>query len=202
MFRRALSLQVEGPEPPEGGCVLVANHSSFLDPLMLGLSMGRRRITFMMTEVVYRSPSLRWFYRLNRVIPLSVHGANRGALRAARAVLQRGEMLGIFPEGGISRDGRLLLGNPGAVSLVLSESVPVVPIGIRGAYEALPNHRGFRRHPVRICRGDAIDHDSLIGAATHRKQRLQLATRRIMDEIAGQLGQVSREAQLEAPRHV
>src|SRR5687767_10161507 len=96
-------LRAEGPPPPAGACVLAANHASFLDPIVLG-AVVRRRIVFMMTEVVWRSRGLGWFYRWNRAIPLSARGGNREALRAARDVLQQGRMLGIFPEGGLSRD--------------------------------------------------------------------------------------------------
>ena len=122
LLRAWFRLRVEGPLPPTGPCVLAANHTSFLDPLVLG-AVQPRRIVYLMTEVVWRSPSLGWFYRWNRAIPLGTRGGNRDALRTAHAVLEQGRMVGIFPEGGLSRDGLPMLGSPGAVSLMLAAGV-------------------------------------------------------------------------------
>lgn len=227
--RVAFRLAVQGPRLPAGPCVVVANHASFLDPVVLCVA-SRRRITFLMDAILCRTPPLRWFYRLNRVIPVDPLGSNRQALRRARAALARGDVLGVFPEGGISRDGLLVLGNTGAVSLALSGNAPVVPVGIVGAGAALPPHRSWpslRR--VRVCFGAALDPrallhgdrvggelagddrpstgslttDPIVGAGqggdeSGRKQRLRVATRRVMDAIAGLTEQVSRESTLEA----
>lgn len=183
----------------EGAFVLVANHSSYLDPILLGVSM-RRRMTFLMTVIHYRSPLLGWFYRLTRSIPLAVHGANRDPLRAARTLLGRGEILSLFPEGGLTRDGGLLLGSPGAVSLVMAQKVPIVPVAIIGANDLLPPGAMLPRFKrVEIRYGQPILPEELIGAdEIPRKQRLARAKRRIMDTIAELAGSTSREADLEA----
>lgn len=217
-------LEVVGTPPAGGPCVLVANHTSFLDPILLGAAT-RRRITFLMDAVIYRTPPLQWFYRFNRAIPVDPLGSNRDALRRARADLGAGRVLGVFPEGGISRDGLLLLGNAGAVSLALAGDAPLVPAGISGAYEALPPHRSVpSRARVRVRFGAPLLPRDLLaserpvsssgaaareGLATRgeraepandlgRKQRLQLATRRVMDAIAELCDQQSRERELEA----
>jgi 1-acyl-sn-glycerol-3-phosphate acyltransferase len=189
-------LRAEGPPPPAGPFVLAANHASFLDPLVLG-AVTRRRVVYLMTEVVWRSRGLGWFYRWNRAIPLSARGGNRDALRAAREVLQQGRALGIFPEGGLSRDGLPMLGNPGAVALVLQEKVPVVPVGIVGAHAAMPAGAAWprpRRITVRF--GAPISPEELAAAATDRRSRLRAATTLIMRRIAALTGQVAREDEL------
>lgn len=183
----------------DGAHVIVANHTSFLDPLLLGAAIGRP-VTFLMTIAVFRSALLGWFYRAMRAIPLGLRGSgNRDALRAARSVLQRGERLAVFPEGGISRDGVPMLGNPGAVSLVLGQNVPIVPAFLDGARAALPAGarmpRLFTR--VTVCFGDPIPHHALGGGDdTPRRERLALATHQIMDSIARLGGTVSRESWL------
>ncbi|HIE69860.1 MAG TPA: 1-acyl-sn-glycerol-3-phosphate acyltransferase [Planctomycetes bacterium] len=74
-FRICFRFRIEGAPPKSGGYVLVANHTSFLDPLLLGASL-RRRVVYLMTETVWRSKSTGWFYRWNRSITLSARGGN------------------------------------------------------------------------------------------------------------------------------
>lgn len=197
LLRLCVRLRVEGDVPREGPVVLAANHTSFLDPLLLGAA-SRRRIVYLMTEVVWRSPRLHWFYRWNQAIPLSARGANRQALRTARAVLEQQRVVGIFPEGGLSRDGLPLLGSPGAVSLVLGEGAPIVPVAIVGAAEVLPfGARWPRLRRVTIRFGAPITASELqAGGGADRRLRLQAATERIMTAIAQLSGQESREAEL------
>jgi 1-acyl-sn-glycerol-3-phosphate acyltransferase len=178
----------------QGPFVLVANHTSQLDPLLLGAGL-RRRLCYMMTEVFYRSPRAHRLFRFFRAIPVALRGGNRDAIRAARAELARGAVVAIFPEGGLSRDGVPLLGNPGAVALVLSEGVPVVPAAIIGAHDAVGPHRAFPR-PSRITvrYGRPLQPDELMGeAGASRKARLAAATERLMRAIAELGGQTARE---------
>lgn len=195
----AFRLRVEGAPPPSGPCVLAANHGSYLDPIVMGAAM-RRRIAFLMTEVVWRKPAMQWFYRWNRAIPVATRGGNREALRAARAVLQQGRVVGIFPEGGMSRDGLPLLGNPGAMSLVLDDGVPIVPVGIVGANVALPPGAKWPRPRRIVVRfGEPITSAQIEAlAANDRRTRLFASTRLVMDRIAALLGETSREAVLAA----
>jgi len=180
----------------KGPFVLVANHSSFLDPVFLGAGL-RRQLVFMMTDVYYRSPRSRWFYSLFGAIPVAVRGGNRAALRAARETLEQGGVLTIFPEGGLSRDGQPFLGSPGAVALVLGQDVPVVPAAIVGAYDALPVHRKLPRpRRVTVRFGDPIPAEQLADPDANRKQRLTQATERIMRAIAELRGVRAREDEL------
>lgn len=190
--------EVQGSPPASGGYVLAANHASLLDPLLLGCSV-RRRVIYLMTETVWRSASAGWFYRWNRTIPLSARGGNRDALRAAREVLKQERVVGIFPEGGLSRDGQLMLGSPGAVSLVLSGGLPIVPVGIVGAADALPAGAGLPR-PVKVVVrfGEPITPEELDALGGDRRARLQNATRLIMQRIAALTDQRAREDVLEA----
>ncbi|MCA8974215.1 MAG: 1-acyl-sn-glycerol-3-phosphate acyltransferase [Planctomycetes bacterium] len=189
-------LRVEGAPPRSGAYVVVANHVSFIDPLVVG-AVVPRRVVFLMTEVVYRSRVSGWFYRWNRAIPLSTRNANRDALRAARQVLQQGRVVGIFPEGGISRDGLPMLGSPGAVSLVLNERVPIVPVGLIGTHEVLPFGSWRPRwRKITIRYGTPIRPDELAPPDVDRRERLQRATELIMGRIAELTGNESREAAL------
>jgi len=194
-------MRVDGAPPESGGYVLVANHSSFLDPLILGASV-KRRVIYLMTEPVWRSRSTGWFYRWNRSIPLSTRGGNREALRAARDVLQQDRVVGIFPEGGISRDGKLMLGSPGAVSLVLNQGLPIVPVGILGASDVLPAGGGLRPGRIRVRYGAPITPEEVAALGSDRRTRLRETTRLIMQRIASLTDQTAREDVLEAAREV
>lgn len=179
----------------DGPFVVVANHSSFLDPLVLGAA-SPRTVGFLMNSVSYRSPLMGWFYRLFESIPVDPRGGNRDALRRARTRLESGQVVGVFPEGGISRDGKLLLGNSGAVALVLSHDVAVVPVGLRGVNQALPHGSSLPR-PKRIdvVFGDPIPAAELM-VGEGRKERLAMATERIMREIGKLTDLESREDEL------
>ena len=194
IFRWFFKIRVENSPTLAGPYVVVANHTSFLDPLLLGAS-SPRHINFLMTSVVWRGRGLRWFYRWMRALPLSLLGGNRDALRAARTMLGAGEVLGVFPEGGISRDGKLVLGSPGAVSLVLGDKVPVVPCAIVGASETLPfGSSRLRLKGVVIRFGAPISPAQLVeGSGPSRKDRLAAATLHIMRGIATLAGQPARE---------
>ncbi len=199
LLRLYFRIRVHNHPSLAGGFVLVANHSSFLDPLVLGAAC-RRRSTFIMNAVTYRNPRLQWFYRLMRSIPVSANGDNRGALRAARQILQDGAVLVIFPEGGISRDGQPMLGSPGAVSLVMASGLPVIPVGMSGVNQALPHGASLPRpKAVQLRFGDPIAAADLM-VGEDRKARLAHATQRLMREIAELSGQQSRADQLAQQR--
>lgn len=192
-LRVCFRYRVEGAPPAEGGFVIAANHASFLDPLLLGASL-RRRVTYLMAQTVWRSASFGWFYRWNRAIPLSARGGNREALRAARRVLGQGRVVGIFPEGGLSRDGLPMLGSPGAVSLVLNEGLPIVPVGIVGASAVLPaGARVPRLRRVVIRYGEPIRPADVDALGGDRRTRLRDATALIMRRIAELTGLEARE---------
>ncbi len=197
LLRLWFRMRIEGPTPPKGPYVLAANHRSFVDPLVLGAATNAR-IVYLMTEVVWRARGLNWFYRWNRAVPVSARGGNRDALRAARIVLQQGRVLGIFPEGGLSRDGLPMLGSPGAVSLVMQEQVPIVPVGIVGAFEAMPPGATWPRpRPITIRFGQPILPAELeLQGVGDRRIRLRAATALIMQRIAALTGQTSREDEL------
>ncbi|MFO1053529.1 MAG: lysophospholipid acyltransferase family protein [Planctomycetota bacterium] len=198
VVRVCFGLRVVNPPRIDGPFVLVANHASFLDPILLGVAAGQR-VYFMMTTLHFRSPMLGWFYRWVRCIPIALRGSNREPLRIARRVLERGDVLAVFPEGGISRDGAMLCGSPGAVSLVLDDDVPIIAAHIEGAAAAMPPGRLPRPARVTVRFADPIRIDELLAqqGPIDRRQRLRAATRAIMDRIAATGGVQSREGWLE-----
>ncbi len=136
--------------PRRGAAILVANHQGYLDPFFLQMATARP-IRYLMTSDFYDVPAARPFFRLVGAIRVREAGLNRDSLRAALHTLARGGLVGIFPEGRLSRDGRLSPALPGAAFLAAKSGAPVVPARIRGSIRVLPRGRVLPRlHRVRI----------------------------------------------------
>lgn len=138
MLRIFYHVRAENREqiPLLGPLIVAANHFSYMDPIVLQ-AMFPRRISFMMTELYYEG-RWKWFFKILHCICVKEKGSNIAALKEGIEVLKKNDVLGIFPEGGVSREGRLQEGNPGIGFLVVKSGVPVIPAFISGTYEALP----------------------------------------------------------------
>ena len=120
--------------PTSGAAVLVCNHVSFVDAVLL-MAASPRPIRFLMDAQIFRIPVLGWMFKLAKAIPIAPQktdpGTYEAAFTAARAVLEDGEMLCIFPEGGITRDGTLQPFKGGVMKLVDGlPDVPVIPMAL------------------------------------------------------------------------
>ena len=176
-IRGPLRLKVSGHEniPAAGAVLVVSNHISQMDPPVLGVAALPRKSYYMCKAELFRVPVLRRIiYRLG-AFPVERGGADRRALRLAREVLGRGDVLLMFPEGTRYTDGRLRPGLTGAGSLALEPGVTVIPAAIWGS------HRFLR--PVRVVFGPPIDLSDLDG--TSRSSRARQAVDRMMAAIAG-----------------
>jgi long-chain acyl-CoA synthetase len=181
---------------PREPWVLVANHVSFLDPLVLSAALGRRELERSYwggwTGVAFANPLMRGISRLWRVLPIDQ--ARRGAgssLALAAAILKREGCLIWFPEGERSRTGRLLPFRPGIGLLLARFPHPVVPVSIRGTREALP--RGgwlIRPHPVAVTFGVPVDPRQLVAAGTPPEE----AARRIVRALETAVTELGRGA--------
>lgn len=136
--------------PREGGAILAANHLSFLDDLLLPLVVPRK-VVFLAKAEYFDRWYLRWFFKGANVIPVrrTSRSATEDALRTAVRALRQGQLVGIFPEGTRSPDGRLYRGRTGVARMALEARVPVIPVGIVGTFEALPYDRRLPR-PRRV----------------------------------------------------
>lgn len=119
------------PLPLSGPCILVSNHRSGLDPIVLSVAT-RRRIRFLMAREYYELPVLRWLFRFLGCIPVARDGRDLRAVQEALRALRRGEVVGIFPQGGIRAQGRPERGSPGVALLSLRAPAPVVPFWVEG----------------------------------------------------------------------
>jgi 1-acyl-sn-glycerol-3-phosphate acyltransferase len=146
---------------PRGPALLIANHQSFLDPLLIGLPLSRP-VSFLARDTLFRVPVIRWILRKTYVMPIRRDAAGTESLRLSLKRLEEGYLVGVFPEGTRSRDGRLGPMKPGFVALVRRARVPVIPVAVSGAFEALPRGSLFLRpRRVRVLFGKPIGVDEL-----------------------------------------
>ncbi len=158
IFRVGFGLDVRGQHhlPRRGAFVLASNHVSFLDPPVLGAACPRR-LTFMARADLFRHGALGVFMRTMRVIPLHRGEADPRAIREALGRLRRGGAVAVFPEGGRQPSGRLGAAKRGVGLLAIAAGVPIVPVVVRGTFEAWPPHaRAPRRVKIRVAFGEPI----------------------------------------------
>jgi 1-acyl-sn-glycerol-3-phosphate acyltransferase len=182
---RWFDLSIEGLERlPAGPFILAANHHNYLDGVVLGVAVPRPISFIVMPRVYHASPLHPAFHRHIGSIPVNLSRPEPGAIKRALRALDAGHIVGIFPEGPFSREGRLVPGQPGAAALALHAGVPVVPTAVLGTFEAMRGRRFYlpRRHPLGVRFGAPL---ALPGPRRHgpgRAERVEV-TRRIMAEI-------------------
>ena len=190
VLRGLFELDVRGLEhlPVAGPAIIAANHHNYLDGVVLGVAIPRP-IAFLVMPRVYRATRLHpTFHRRLGSIALNVERPDPGAIKRALRVLEEGRIVGIFPEGPFSHDGRLAPGQPGVALIALRSGAPVVPAAIHGTYEALAGRRFYlpRRHPLSVRLGPPLSFGLARRHPLGRGERDD-AARRIMDAIAALL---------------
>jgi len=143
--------------PAEGGVLLVSNHQSYLDPVLLGVRLGRP-LSYMAKASLFKFAPFAWVIRSLGAFPVRQGAGDIRAMKEAIERVQEGLALTIFPEGSRTEDGSLLPVEPGIALVIRKAKVPVVPAVIDGAIDAWPRGRKlFRAAPVRVLYGRPMD---------------------------------------------
>ncbi|MEU6863965.1 lysophospholipid acyltransferase family protein [Streptomyces sp. NPDC046876] len=187
LLRLLFRPRIEGLEniPAEGAAIVAGNHLSFSDHFLMPAIL-KRRITFLAKAEYFTGPGLKgrltaFFFRSAGQIPVDRSGrdAGRAAIREGLAVLARGELLGIYPEGTRSHDGRLYKGKVGVAAMALGAGVPVVPCAMVGTFEIQPPGQKIPNiRPVTIRFGRPLDFSRYAGMEGERA-----VLRAVTDEI-------------------
>jgi 1-acyl-sn-glycerol-3-phosphate acyltransferase len=162
---------VEGMEhiPERGPAILASNHLSFLDSVFLPAACERP--IYFLGKSDYFAGGFRWFFESCGVMPVYREGGDAGeaSLRRGQEILEAGHLLGIYPEGTRSPDGRLHRGKTGPVRLALRTGSPIIPVAMVGTFEVMPPHAKLPRiRRVGMHVGPPIDLGRYAGGAEDR----------------------------------
>ena len=150
-------VRVDGMEhiPEEGPALLVCNHVSFMDPLLLMANL-RRPARFVMYYKIFNIPVLKFVFHTAKAIPIAGHKEDPEVLQQAYdevdAALADGELVCIFPEGGLTRDGDIAPFRQGVTRILERRPVPVVPLALRGLWGSVWSRRDSMLHRARLPR--------------------------------------------------
>ncbi|MFZ3496060.1 lysophospholipid acyltransferase family protein [Streptomyces sp. 5.8] len=197
LLRLLFRPRIEGLEniPEDGAAIVAGNHLSFSDHFLMPAIL-KRRITFLAKAEYFTGPGVKGrltaaFFRSAGQIPVDRSGKDAGqaALREGLGVLSKGELLGIYPEGTRSHDGRLYKGKVGVAAMALGAAVPVVPCAMVGTFEIQPPGQKLpkiRRVTIRF--GRPLDFSRYAGMEGERAV-LRAITDEIMYEVLALSGQ-------------
>jgi len=183
MFFRGEVIGVENL-PQRGGFLLAANHASFIDPPMIGCHLSRQ-IAYFARKTLWKGGISSWWLDAVGTIPVDRDGGQDvSAIKRVLKALKAERGLILFPEGTRTPDGNLQPAKTGVGFIACKTQVPVIPVRIFGSYEAFGKGRGLHLGtPVSVVFGRPIP-PSAYDDPKAGKDRAQIASERIMSEIA------------------
>jgi 1-acyl-sn-glycerol-3-phosphate acyltransferase len=146
IFTFGFSFRGEGSRhvPRRGPVLLIANHESFLDPLAIGLAV-RRHIHYLARKSLFKPPWFGNYLRSVGCVSVDQDGVAKEGMRTSIDLLKKNNVLLVFPEGERTWDGKMQAFKPGILLLMKRVPVPIVPIGVAGAFEAYPRQDSIPR---------------------------------------------------------
>lgn len=181
--------------PKNGAAILASNHLSFSDSIFLPLKVSRP-VTFLAKSEYFTGKGIkgalvRWFFKATGQLPIDRSGgkASEDALNTGLGVLEKGLLLGIYPEGTRSPDGKLYRGRTGIARMALEAKAPVIPVAMIDTDKVQPiGQRMPKIMRIGVKFGDPLDFSRFAGMEGERAV-LRAVTDRIVYEIQGLSGQ-------------
>lgn len=175
---------------PDGPVLILANHESYFDPLLVGVAL-RRPISYLARKTLFRDPWFRWLITNLNAVPIDQEGLGREGLQASVDILQAGNPLLIFPEGTRTEDGRMQPFKAGIMLVLKRCPVPVLPVGIAGAFESFPLHSKVPKPSplfwTRTGGGLAVSVGKLLPPSAYQGREREAAVRLMEEAVAAEV---------------
>ena len=168
----------------EGGVLIVANHASYFDPPVVGVSYGKKT-AFLARKTLFKKGFFGWLYPKLNAIPVDQEGPDMSSLKRIIKELKNGNPVLIFPEGQRSVDGKILPGEAGVGLVIAKSKAPVLPMRIFGAFEAFPRGAKIPKFftKITVSVGDMITFDEDL-LKTKTRESYQKISDCVMNAIA------------------
>jgi 1-acyl-sn-glycerol-3-phosphate acyltransferase len=190
------SLRTEGTHhvPRRGPVLIIANHESFLDPPAVGVACGRR-LSYLARKSLFTESLVGKLVASLRSVPVDQEGVPTEGLRTVLELLEKGEGVLIFPEGERTWTGEMQPLKPGIVLLVRRALPTVVPVGIAGAFDALPRNVTFPRFSPIFMPPTGGDMAVSIGKPIDGKRLAALSREEILSTLYDEIQKMRERAQ-------
>ena len=184
-------LRCEGREhwPAVGGGLVCSNHQSFFDPPLIGMTCPRQ-MNYLARDTLFKVPVLKQVMTFLDAIPIDREGSGLSGLKETMKRLKAGELVLIFPEGTRTHDGDLSPLKPGSCSLARRSRVPLIPVGMDGAFQAWPRTSPLPLpgklavvigRPISVEEVDRLSDEALVAELECRMKACHLEARRIRE---------------------
>jgi 1-acyl-sn-glycerol-3-phosphate acyltransferase len=185
LCRLFFRVKIEGRQVPSTGAVILAPvHRSFVDFLIVGTTLTRRKVFFMAKDDLWNSRLLGAFLESFGAFPVNREGADRLALDRAQAVLERGDVLILFPEGTRRSGPKIEDLHEGAAFLAARTGAPILPIGVGGTSDAMPKGAKLPRPvKVKVILGDLIDAPERGAGGRVARSKVHAVTEELQSEL-------------------
>jgi 1-acyl-sn-glycerol-3-phosphate acyltransferase len=156
--------------PSNGGCIIAANHASYLDPLVVGCGISKRYIRFIARTGLFNNKFAKWWIKQIKLILIKRGTADLTAIKKTVNGLKQGNLVCVFPEGTRTVNGHLQEAKKGIGFLIQQADVPVVPAYISGSYQILPKGSKFPKlKRLTITYGEPILPEQFSAACVDKK---------------------------------
>jgi 1-acyl-sn-glycerol-3-phosphate acyltransferase len=166
--------------PRRGGALLLSNHQSYLDPVLLGVKLNRPVSYMAKSELFEAGRFLPWLIRSLHAFPVKRGSGDVGAIKEAIARLHQGHILNMYPEGTRTTDGEIRAILPGVALVVKRAGVPIIPVVVDGSFNAWSKkQKMLRSYPIRVMYGPPMNVEGM-----KSEQVLALIDRTLRDMLA------------------
>jgi 1-acyl-sn-glycerol-3-phosphate acyltransferase len=180
--------------PRTGPALLVANHQSFFDPSIVGCAT-RRHLCFLARKTLFRNRFFGGLIHRVNAVPVDQEGVAKEGLKAILEQLKEGQAVLVFPEGERTLTGEIQPLKPGILLLIKRLSAPIVPIGIAGAFDALPRTRHWPKLSPLFLPPTGADIAASVGAPIPSERYRDMPREQVLRELQEELKRAKERAE-------